>query len=917
MKFKKTLSILLALCMVLSLLPAMALAVEITGWAQLQAAFSAGGSVILQQDVTAGAGDSALTVPSGKEVTLDLNGHTIDRGLANAEAKTNGNVITNNGTLTITDSSAAKTGTITGGNNAGNGGAIWSDSTLTVTNGTISGNTASLSGGAMYISGGTVTISGGTISGNTASAHGGAIYVYGDATVLNLFGGSITHNTAAQQGGAILKYQDANTVNIQGSPVIMLNHAAAGPDIYMRNNSGLLNVTGALGADARIGVTLAQGVGTVTSDFGRYNGSDRLACFIPSNSAYEIQGLPAGADGTLEVVTATAGTGPVNYVKRSWDSVNKQIVETMETCYSYELLHSSNSSWYTVGQENQTTWYVARGSITMNGTTLTVRGNVNIILCDGANVQIKDGIEVKTGYSLTIYGQSGDTGRLDARNNDGDAGIGCGPNSGVGDITFHGGTIEAHGGKYAAGIGSGDERQMGSHITIYGGDIKAYGGAYGAGIGSGDETGGTNGYIDIYGGTVYAKGGTDGAGIGGGNEGNSRNITIWGGNVTAISGSNQAAGIGGGDDGGGGTITINGGTVYAEGYINGPGIGGDTNCGTIVINGGDVTAVSENGAGIGGAYDEDLEKGSITINGGNVTATTGDGSLGVAAGIGSGYEEMEIPITINGGTVTVTGSEYGAGIGSGGDGGDCNGPITITGGHVTAIAPNGGAGIGSGYGGDCNGQITISGGYVEARSNGTIAGAGIGAGQMGAILDGGANVTKPIKITGGTIVAKGTWCAIGAGRGGTDKGVELYYDAKVTTGRNEDSATLRQASENRSKMVSEYSYAKIEPCDHPDALYHYSDDYFHARQCIYCEYTSLEPHSDGSGCVCGYHNPIRTVVLNSLEGIETHYIHEGTYYKLPFSEGQIITDGNGNYMRVTGWQESGDPSAPLSAPGVL
>ena len=206
---------------------------------------------------------------------------------------------------------------------------------------------------------------------------------------------------------------------------------------------------------------------------------------------------------SLLPVTAMADTGPVNYVKRAWDSVNKQVVETTETCYSYELLHSSNSSWYTVGQEKRTTWYVAQGNITMNGTTLTVRGNVNIILCNGANVQIKDGIEVKTGYSLTIYGQSGDTGKLDARNNDGDAGIGCGPNSSVGDITIHGGEVEAYGGKYAAGIGSGDERQMGSHITIYDGDIKAYGGAYGAGIGSGDETTGDNGNIDIYGSTVY------------------------------------------------------------------------------------------------------------------------------------------------------------------------------------------------------------------------------------------------------------------------------------------------------------------------------------------------------------------------------------------------------------------------------
>ena len=507
----------------------------------------------------------------------------------------------------------------------------------------------------------------------------------------------------------------------------------------------------------------------------------------------------------LTPVTARADvtSPPVEYIKRAWDSENKTVVATTETCYSYELLHSSNSSWYTVGKDGETTWYVAQGDITMNGTTLTVRGNVNIILCDDANVQIKDGIEVKTGYSLTIYGQSKDKGRLDSRNNDGDAGIGCGPNCGVGHITIHGGKIEAHGGKYAAGIGSGDERQMGSHITIYGGDIKAYGGDYGAGIGSGDETTGDNGYIDIYGGVVYAKGGKDGAGIGGGNEGNSRTITIWGGKVTAISGSNEASGIGGGDDGGGGTITINGGVVYAKGTDEGPGIGGDSNCGTIVINGGEVTAESEFGAGIGGAYNENLEKGSITINGGEVTAKSvgkdeeygSGGAFMGSAGIGAGgddsvlyYGSMEIPITINGGTVKATGTYLSAG-------------------------------IGSGYGGNVTGQITITGGYVKAVSTGTERGSGavIGSG-MEDNYGGGGEVEKKIKISGGTVIASSASAlAIGHGTNGSDKGVELYANAKVTAGNSSDAATLQTADKRAYGMTRKY--AKIEPCDHLNPCY--------------------------------------------------------------------------------------------------
>ena len=604
----------------------------------------------------------------------------------------------------------------------------------------------------------------------------------------------------------------------------------------------------------------------------------------------------------LTPMTAMADSqDPVNYVVRSWDETQNKVVETTGTCTDYELLHSSNSSWYTIGKENETTWYVAQGNITMNGTTLTVRGNVNIILCDGADVKIKDGIEVKTGYSLTIYGQAGDSGKLYAVNNSGDAGIGCGPNSGVGHITIHGGIIEAHGGSYAAGIGSGDERQMGSHITIYGGDIKAYGGDYGAGIGSGDETTGDNGYIDIYGGKVYAKGGWDAAGIGGGNDGNGRHITIWGGNITAESGEQrndgygQGAGIGGGDDGGGGYITINGGTVNAKSITLGPGIGGDSNCGEIVINGGTVTATSYGGAGIGGALRENLVKGSITINGGTVNATGGTSGGFQGAGIGSGSYDLY----------------------SGG--GDMCVPITITGGTVTAMSAeeSSAAGIGSGCGGNVKGQITIEGGTVTATSG--FNGAGIGSGAVSGTVGG--DVKTKIIISGGTVIARtnsNEAQAIGKGAngwGGSSEGVDLYPVASVTAGNNSDDAVLQTADKRLSGLKK--CYAKIEPCEHSDKYISWFDDLFHHYECKYCNYNYPESHSNESVCVCGYQNPLKTVLLNSLEGTKTLTIHESTYYRLPFSEGQIITDGYGNYLRVKGWQKSGDAEAPVYEPGGL
>lgn len=111
-------------------------------------------------------------------------------------------------------------------------------------------------------------------------------------------------------------------------------------------------------------------------------------------------------------------------------------------------------------------------------------------------------------------------------------------------------------------------------------------------------------------GTLLAKGETKSAGIGGSfsdNDYNTSNITITGGNITAISGW-YGAGIGGGDKGYGKDITITGdATVKASGY-GGAGIGGGPadGCdggGKVTISGhANVTALSNIGAGIGGGF---------------------------------------------------------------------------------------------------------------------------------------------------------------------------------------------------------------------------------------------------------------------------------------------------------------------------
>ena len=115
---------------------------------------------------------------------------------------------------------------------------------------------------------------------------------------------------------------------------------------------------------------------------------------------------------------------------------------------------------------------------------ITCAGNATIIL-EGTNTVKgfgRSGIEVKSGYTLTILG----TGTLNASGCNTNSGAGIG---GEGNIVIMGGTINATGTLGAAGIG-GKNHECCGNITISGGTINATGSSdgglyHGAGIGSG------------------------------------------------------------------------------------------------------------------------------------------------------------------------------------------------------------------------------------------------------------------------------------------------------------------------------------------------------------------------------------------------------------------------------------------------
>lgn len=147
-----------------------------------------------------------VEISKGKRVTLDLNGYTLNGGTGTAKA-----ALTNYGTITIKDSSAAKTGTIKRDDNGTVGETsyyvIRNQGTMTIESGTVINNsgyrkansTGSMVGSSLICNGdcdegGTLTIKGGTFTQNNFIA-----IKNGALGVLHVTGGTITSNHSAIQ----------------------------------------------------------------------------------------------------------------------------------------------------------------------------------------------------------------------------------------------------------------------------------------------------------------------------------------------------------------------------------------------------------------------------------------------------------------------------------------------------------------------------------------------------------------------------------------------------------------------------------------------------------------------------------------------------------------------------------------------
>ena len=196
---------------------------------KLKLAISRGGTVQLTEDI-----EITETLYVERSMTIDLNGHVLKMTGDGSVLKVSGRA-----TLTIQDSSAAKSGTITGGN-AKDGGGVYIEAyaTLEMTGGCITGCRAEDGGGVYIDNNATLKMTGGCITDCHAS-YGGGIYSYE-----NLYmGGTAKIEKCTSNGGsydAIWNrercniYADGGTVDgtVSNLGTIMHSEGAAAETVF-------------------------------------------------------------------------------------------------------------------------------------------------------------------------------------------------------------------------------------------------------------------------------------------------------------------------------------------------------------------------------------------------------------------------------------------------------------------------------------------------------------------------------------------------------------------------------------------------------------------------------------------------------------------------------------------------------------
>lgn len=164
------------------------------------------------------------------------------------------------------------------------------------------------------------------------------------------------------------------------------------------------------------------------------------------------------ADGNQASVTVNKTEPGVKYIAADG---------TEQSCTEYtELTESTN------GSAGLTGWYVVKGTVNKEGFIGIARGKtLNLILCEGATLNLQKTLYLMGGATLNIYGQNGGTGTLIVKGTAGvrQPGIGIMHNTiagGSASVNIYGGTVTAQTDNGAQPIGTNPELMPSGKVTV-------------------------------------------------------------------------------------------------------------------------------------------------------------------------------------------------------------------------------------------------------------------------------------------------------------------------------------------------------------------------------------------------------------------------------------------------------------------